>query len=104
MLDGGGAESIGSAEKNGVAFGLEVRGQLADGGGLPCPVDANDHDDGGRLVDVRQRAVVGLQNFEQILADEAAELGGVADEFAVDALADAFQNFIGGGDADVGAR
>ena len=43
------------------------------------------------------------ENFEQVFADEAAEFGGIADEFAVDALADAVENFLGGGDADIGA-
>ena len=103
LLDGGGAEGVGGAEQNGVAFGLEMRGQFADGGGFARAVDADHHDDGGRLVDVGERAVVGLQDFEQIFADEAAQLAGIADQFAVDALADAVENFVGGGDADIGA-
>ena len=80
-----------------------MRGKFADGGGLPRPVDADEHDDGGRVFDVGQRAVVGLQDFEEVFADEAAEFAGIADEFAVYTFADALENFVGGADADIRA-
>ena len=52
---------------------------------------------------MRQRTLGRLQDLEQVLADQAAQLGGVAHHFAVHLLADALQNFGGGLDADVGA-
>ena len=83
-------------------FVLEAMGELADGGGLAGPVDADDQDDGRRLGDARRGAFAGLQNFEQVLADQALQLGGVGDLVALHALADALQNFVGGAYADVG--
>ena len=103
MLDGGGAKRIGGAEQHAAAFAFQMRGQFADGGGLPRPVDADQHDDGGRIFHIGQRAIVGLQNFEQIFADQAAQFAGIADQFAVHAFADALQNFVRGADADIGA-
>ncbi len=103
LLDGGGAKRIGRAKQHGMAFGLEMRCEFADGSGLPRPVDADDHDDGGRLGEISQRPVVRLQDFEQILADQPAQFSGIAHQFAVDALADAVEDLVGGGDADIGA-
>ena len=86
-----------------MALGLEVRGELADGGGLPRPVYADQHDHRGRFIHVCQRPVVGLQHFEQILADQAAEFRRIANELAVYALPDAVEDLVGGRDADIGA-
>ncbi len=86
-----------------VAVAFEMSGKFADGGGLPRPVHANQHDDGGRGFDIGQRTIVGLEHFEQIFADEAAEFAGIADQFAVYALPDSLQDFVGGGYSDIGA-
>ena len=45
----------------------------------------------------------GLQNFQQMLADQALQFGGIAHQVALHALADALQNLRGGLHADVGA-
>ena len=39
-----------------------------------------------------------------MFADEAFQLGGIGELVAVDALADAFQNFAGGAYADIGGN
>ncbi len=49
LFDGGGAEGVGGAEEHAATFAFEMRGEFADGGGLPRPVDANEHDDGWRV-------------------------------------------------------
>ena len=77
-------------------------GELADGGGLAGAVDADDEDDGGRLGDAGHGTLGGLEDFEQVFANQAAQFGGVVDELAVHALADSFEDFGGGADADVG--
>ena len=79
LLDGGGAEGVGGAEQDAVALGLEAGGEFADGGGLAGAVHAHHQDHGGRL---RRRAagpLGGLEDFEQMLADQAAQFGGVVD-------------------------
>ena len=48
LLDGGGAEGVGGAEQDGLAFAAVERGELAAGGGLAGAVDADHHDDFGR--------------------------------------------------------
>ena len=42
------------------------------------------------------------EDFEQIFTYETAQFTGIAHQFAIDALADAVEDFIGGGDADIG--
>ena len=76
--------------------------QLADGGGLARPVHAHHQDHRRRLGDPRHGALGGLQNFEQVLADQSSQFAGVAHLVALHALADALQNLVGGADADVG--
>jgi len=102
LLDGGGAEGIGGTEEDGALFVLEAAGEFADGGGFTAAVDAHHEHDGGRIGDVRRGAFAGLEDFEEVFADEVLQLGGVGELAAVDALADAFQNFAGGAHADIG--
>ena len=51
---------------------------------------------------MRERAFGGLQHFEQMFANQAFEFRGIAEHFAIDALADALEDLRGGLDADVG--
>ena len=93
LLDGGGAEGVGGAEQHRAAFGLDIAGEFADGGGLPRPVHADDHHDGRRLVDALHRTLVGLQDFEQALLIRLRSSWRIADQLAVHALADPVENF-----------
>ena len=102
LFDGGGAEGVGRAQQHAALLGAETMGEFADGGGFARSVDANDQDHGGRFGDARHGALGGLQDFEEVLANEAFEFGGIADQFAVHALADALENFFGGAHADIG--
>src|SRR5205814_1137942 len=104
LLDGGGTESVGSAEQDGTLFILVTVGEFADGGCFARAVDADHEDDGGRFGDARHRAFAGLQDFEQVLANQVAEFGGVRQLVAFYTLANAFENFVGGADADVGGN
>ena len=81
---------------------LEALRQFADGGGLARAVHAHHQDHGRRLGDARRRALAGLQNFEQLLANQPLQFGGVAQLVAVHALADALENLVGRAHADVG--
>ena len=45
LLARGGAEGIACGQQDARALALEGMGQLADGGGFACAVDASDHDD-----------------------------------------------------------
>ena len=69
---------------------------------LPAPLTPTTMTTAGRLGDAGRGAFAGLENFEQVLADEILQFGGVGDLVARHALADALQNFAGGADADVG--
>ena len=71
---------------------------------LPAPLTPTTMTTAGGLGDLGHGALDGLQDFEQMLADESFQLAGVANQLAVDALADAFENFGGGGDADIGGN
>ncbi len=44
-----------------------------------------------------------LKNLQEMLADEALQLGGIVQLVALDALADPFQDFLGGAHAHVGS-
>src|SRR5204863_2503790 len=103
LLDGGGAKRVGGAEQHGAAFGLVSLGELADRGGLPRPVHADHDDDRRRLADVHGRPFGSLENFEQMLLNQAAQLGGVADLISADALSDALEDLGGGLHSDIGA-
>ena len=56
----------------------------------------------GGCGDVRERALGGFQDFEQVFADQGFDFGDVAELVAFYALADALQDFGGGVGADVG--
>ena len=103
MLDGGGAERVGGAQQHAALLAAEAVRELADGGGFAGAVHAHHQNHGGRLGHARHGALGGLQDFEQVLADEPFQLGGIAHQPAVHALADAIQNLGGGAHADVGA-
>ena len=62
VLNGRRAERVRRAQQHRMAFGLQVRGQLADRRGFPRAVHANDHNNGGGLIDVCERPVARLQD------------------------------------------
>jgi hypothetical protein len=102
LLDGGGAEGVGSAEQDGFAVVLQALGEFADGGGFAGAVDADHHDDPRRLIGLHQRAFGGFEHTEQVFLDELAEFRGVVHQVAGDPLADGFEDIGGGADADIG--
>ncbi len=81
---------------------LEAAGELADSGGLAGAVDAHHQDHRRRFGHARRRAFAGLQDFEQVFADQILQLGGIGQLVALHALADSLQNLVGGMDADIG--
>src|ERR1035441_199910 len=78
--------------------------QFADGGGFSGAVDAHQKDHGGRFRDARGGTLAGGEDFEKLLADEGFQLGGVGQLVALYALADAFENLLGGAHADIGRQ
>ena len=97
------ARNVSAAQSSTVrCFVAEARGELADGGGLARAVDADHQHHRRRLRHARRRAFAGLQDLQQVLADQALQLGGVVELVAVHPLADAFQDFVGGAHADIG--
>jgi len=50
----------------------------------------------------RHGALGGLQNFQQVLADQPFDFGRVANHAAIHTLTDALQNFTGGAYPDIG--
>ena len=60
---------------------------------LPAPFTPTTMITAGGSATLRQRALGGFQDFEQVLADQAFELGGIAHQVARHALADALQDF-----------
>ena len=102
LFDGGGAEGIGGGQEDRFPFVVEAAGEFAGGGGFAGTVDADHHNDEGRGVDAGEGPFGGGEDLEEMLTDEAANFAGVADEFAVDALANGFQNFGRGADAYIG--
>ena len=69
---------------------------------LPEPLTPTTRMTAGGSATRGRGAFAGLEDFEQVLADEVLQLGGVAKLVALHALADALQDFVGGADADVG--
>ena len=102
LLDGRGAKRVGGAEQDGALLVLEAAGELADGGGFARAVDPHHQDDGRRIGHMRGRPLAGLEDFEQVLADEPRQLDGVVHLVALDALADALQDLLGGAHSDIG--
>ncbi len=62
LLARGGAEGVGRGQQHRRTFGRQVFGELADGRGFACAIDAGHHDDGGLLLAYDQRL---LKGFEQ---------------------------------------
>ena len=102
LLNGGGAKSIRSAQQYFAAFAQEAVGEFADGRGLPRPVDAHQHHDGGRLPHDVHRRFGSAQNFKQVFADEIANFARIAGELAVDTLANPLQDILHGAHAQIG--
>ena len=69
---------------------------------FPAPFTPTTMITAGGCADLRQRALGGFQDFEQMLADQRFDFGGIAQQMTLHALADALQNLGRGADADVG--
>ncbi|MPM58197.1 hypothetical protein SDC9_105027 [bioreactor metagenome] len=80
LVGGGGAESIRRAEEDPLALGLHAAAQLADGGGFPHAVHADEQHHGGLLLQAEGR-VAHVQHLRQNLPQ-----GGAHRCFAGDAL------------------
>jgi hypothetical protein len=83
LVDGGGALQVGGDEEGVFAFGFEVKGELADGGGFSGTLEAAEHEDGGAggNVEDARGGGDGVAVFIKldIVAHEADEL--VVDDF-----------------------
>jgi hypothetical protein len=102
LLDGRRAKRIGRAQQHRAPFIVEPLGQLADGGGLARAIHSHHQDHRGRLGHARRRPLAGLEDFEQLLADQALQPGRVAQLAPCDALPDALQDFVRGTHPDIG--
>src|SRR5207302_5411611 len=101
LLDGGGAESIGGGEQHALALRAQQAGQLADGGGLAGAVHP-DHQQNFRRFHLLGRTLGGGEDGEQLLLQQALEFGDVGNLAAVGLFAKFFQDFVGGGGAEIG--
>ena len=90
------------AQQHTASFRLQPARQLPDRGGLARPVHAHHHDDGGRLGHLRHRPLGRFQHFQEVLADQALELAGIAHQVARDTFTDSLQDLSRGLGADVG--
>jgi hypothetical protein len=103
LFDGCGAEGIRGTKQNTASFGFEARGKLADRSSLTRAIYADDHDDSRRLRDVRHRSGDGLQDLQQLLADEPAKFRSIIEHVTLGAILDALDNLGCGSDADIRA-
>ncbi len=104
LLDGGGAEGVGGAEQDGLAFAAVHGGELAAGGGLAGAVHADHHDDLGRRGGVRDGRVDRGEDAEQLGLEQDFELRAAGDALAQRALAQAGEDGVGRRAADVGGE
>ena len=105
LVDGGGAEGIGGGEDGGVAAILEGRCELGDGGGLAGAVHTHDEDDeqiGKRGVPAGRLAGGGVEEGDELGAEDVADLGGGGGAGVAHLGADALEDALGCGDAGVG--
>jgi hypothetical protein len=99
LVGGGGAEGVGGADQNVVAFGLDALREFADGCRLAHSVDADDHHHVRR--DVFRHARFGgdpllgggAEYCEQLIFDRGLERFNVVDLFARNAAPHAVENF-----------
>ena len=101
LLDRRGAEGVGGAEQHAFAFGPVAGGEFTDGGGFARAIHAHDQHDGGRRGRFHDGPFGGFEHAEQMLADEVLDFAGIAHQLAVHPLADVFEDFGDGADADV---
>ena len=79
--------------------------KLADGGGLPGSIHADDQDHFRGAIDFLHRAGVGgCENREDFFFQQALQLIHIFDLLAVGFLAQLLKNFVGGGGAQIGAN
>ena len=107
LLDGGGAEGVGSAEHDFFACLLVAVGEFGDGGGLAYAVDTHDEDDVGVMgqggVEIGGEVALRLtQELSHLGAEDGVELGGGDIAVAFDAFLQVVDNLEGGVDTHVG--
>ncbi len=102
LLDCGGAEGVGGAEKDGVALRAGPGGELAAGGGFAGAVDADEEGDFWRHLRVRGcRRLRGTKDCDQLLFQEVAQLGAAFNGLVAGAVAEGVEDGGGGWHAEV---
>ncbi len=104
LFDGGGAEGVGGAQEHASAFATVKRGEFAGGGGFAGAGDADHHDDLGRGGGAGDGDGDAVENAADFGFEETFELGAVGDAVAEGALAEAADDLIRGGGADIGGE
>ena len=105
LLDGGSTEGIASGQHHALALGLELLGQLADGGGLADAVHADHQDDVRLLAGVDHQGLLDLgQHLAHILFEQTVERLGVLELLAVRVLYQPLDDAGGGVDAKIGGQ
>ena len=105
LLDRGGTEGIPRRQHHALAFGLELLGQLADGGGLADAVHADHQDHIGFLAGVdHQRLLDFRQHLAHVLLEQAIERLGILELLAVRVLHQALNDAAGGIHTKIGGQ
>ena len=106
LVDRGGAEGVGRAQRDGEVLGDEDARDLADRGGLAGAVDADDEHDTGVAVgagDLDAAVHVGADELDELLAQHRARVGRLP-ALDPEPLTQPLHEGLGGGDADVGGE
>ena len=74
LFNGGRALQVGGADQRVAAVSLQIRCQLAAGGGLSCALESTEHDDGRRGVDEHDMTVDWAHQIDQMLVDDVGHL------------------------------
>ena len=74
LVAGGRTVDVDRDQKRAVILFGEVLGELAGAGGLTRALEADDHDDGGRLVGKTKPGGVGAEDLHQLVADDLDDL------------------------------
>ena len=74
LVHGGGALGVGRDEEHPLLALQEAVGELAAEGGLARALKAADHDDGGAVLGLGERAMVGAQEVDHLVVDDLDHL------------------------------
>ena len=100
LLGSGGTEGIPGAEQDALALGLQLGGDLADGGGLAHAVDAHHQDDGGPGVQL-EGGIPHVQQLGQQLDEAGTGLVPLAEAPLPGQLAHGLHHVRSGGGAHI---